>query len=226
MKRLPYSLIVFDWDGTLMDSAAGIVGAMQAAAAEIGLPDRSAEQMRELIGLGMDEVLARLYPDMDVDHVRALLAAYRKQYGTPGQAGQLFPGVAETLVGLRRQGFELAVATGKSRHGLDRAMASTGVAELFAYSRCADESASKPAPDMLEDILLRAATPPEQVLMVGDTEYDMAMASSIGVMAVGVDCGVHDIQRMLDAGAHSVLDDVRGLPAWLRERGGDQQSPS
>lgn len=217
MNDLPFSLLVFDWDGTLMDSAAGIVGSMQAAIAETGLPERSPEQMRELIGLGMDDVLARLFPEIEINEVKAILEAYRKRYGMPGQAGELFPGVAETLVKLQRQGYELAVATGKSRAGLDRAMAITGTTDLFGYSRCADESASKPAPDMLEDILLRAATPHEQALMVGDTEFDMAMATSIGVTAVGVACGVHETQRMLDAGAEIVLPDVRALSAWLRD---------
>ncbi len=210
-----YELLIFDWDGTLMDSAAEIVGAMQAAIAETGLPAREDWQMRELIGLGMNEVLDRLFPELDRAHVMKLLNAYRQRYGMPGSSAALFAGVEDTITALRDQGYTLAVATGKSRAGLERAFTQTGLAAHFGFSRCADESASKPAPDMLEDILLRSATEPERALMIGDTEYDVLMAVNAGVSAVGVACGVHDAGRLMAAGALAVLDDVTALPAWI-----------
>lgn len=215
-NKRKYDLLVFDWDGTLMDSAAEIVSAMQAAIAETGLPKREDWQMRELIGLGMNEVLDRLFPELERDHVVALLAAYRQRYGMPGSSAGLFAGAFDTLDALHQQGYTLAVATGKSRRGLDMAMAQTGVSHYFPFSRCADESASKPAPDMLEDILLRSATEPERALMIGDTEYDLLMAQNAGVAAIGVACGVHDAGRLNAAGPLAVLEDVRALPAWLQ----------
>lgn len=214
-----FDLIVFDWDGTIMDSAAEIVGAMQQAIADLGLPERSPEAMRELIGLGLDDVLERLFPELDIRRVKALLAAYRSRYTTaPAGGGRLFPGVRETLADLRTSGRTLAVATGKSRRGLDRGFAETGLGHFFRVSRCADETAPKPAPDMLEDILLRTAVEPHRALMVGDTEFDMAMAAAAGVAAVGVACGVHDAGRLHVAGAVTVLEDVTALPRWLLQR--------
>lgn len=215
-KENKYELLVFDWDGTLMDSAAEIVAAMQTAIADIGLPKREDWQMRELIGLGMTEVLDRLFPELDSANVMQLLGAYRKRYSTPGGGAALFAGVAETITGLGNAGYVLAVATGKSRAGLDKVLAKTELEPHFRFSRCADEAASKPAPDMLLDILLRSATEPKRALMIGDTEYDMAMAVNAGVPAVGVACGVHDAVRLRAAGAMTVLEDVRALPGWLR----------
>lgn len=210
-----YDLIVFDWDGTVMDSAAEIVVAMQRAIQDIGLPERSPERMRELIGLGINDVLGRLFPEADVERVRSLLTAYRRRYTAPGGQSRPFPGAREAIVGLHGHGYELAIATGKSRRGLDRNLAETGMARYFRYSRCADETVPKPAPDMMEEILLRAATPPERALMVGDTEYDMLMATAAGVRSVGVACGVHEAGRLMAAGALAVLPNVAALPGYL-----------
>lgn len=210
-----YELLVFDWDGTLMDSAGEIVGSMQQAIQDIGLPERTPAQMRELIGLGLNDVLARLFPDLDTRKVRARLDAYRQRYGMQRSQAQLFPSVIATLDTLRARGHTLAVATGKSRRGLDDALALSGTRDYFAVTRCADESVPKPSPAMLEDILLRTATLTEAALMVGDTEYDMAMARAAGVDAIGVSWGVHDARRLKRAGAMDVLETVEALPAWL-----------
>lgn len=216
--KSPFDLIVFDWDGTIMDSAGEIVGAMQQAIADLGLPERPPEAMRELIGLGIDDVLERLFPELETPKVRALLASYRGRYSAPGIGSNVFSGVRETLTTLRTGGVTLAVATGKSRRGLDRGFAESGLGHFFRISRCADESVPKPAPDMLEEILLRTATEPGQALMVGDTEFDMAMAVAAGVPAVGVACGVHEPGRLYAAGAITVLEDVAALPDWLLRR--------
>lgn len=210
-----FELIVFDWDGTLMDSAAEIVTAMQRAIQDLGLPERSADRMRDLIGLSLNEVLARLFPELDTQRVRALLTAYRRRYTAPGGQSRPFPGVPGTLHALHGQGYRLAIATGKSRRGLDRNLDETGLHRYFRHSRCGDESVPKPAPDMLEDLLLHSATEPHATLMVGDTEYDMHMAAAAGVPAVGVACGVHDAGRLQQAGALAVLPDVAALPDWL-----------
>lgn len=213
MKR--YELLIFDWDGTLMDSAGEIVSAMQNAIQGVGLPERSPDQMRQLIGLGLDDVLARLFPELDPQRVRARINTYRARYGMQRSSAQLFAPVLATLHTLREQGFDMAVATGKSRRGLDAAMTASDTRGFFTWTRCADESVAKPAPDMVEDILLRSATLPENALMIGDTEYDVAMARGAGVDAVGVACGVHDAVRLRRAGALDVLDTIGHLPDWL-----------
>jgi len=210
-----YELLVFDWDGTLMDSANELVGAMQQAIQDLGLPERSPSQMRSLIGLGLTDVLARLFPDRDPERIRARLSEYRRRYGSRRSNATLFPPVLGALDTLQANGFTLAVATGKSRSGLETDLAATGTGDYFAITRCADESASKPAPDMLEDILLRTATLPEKALMIGDTTYDMTMARMAGVDALGVSSGVHVAQRLRDAGAVDVLESVAALPEWL-----------
>lgn len=211
-----YELLVFDWDGTLMDSAGEIVGAMQQAIQGVGLPERTPRQLRQLIGLGFDDVLARLFPDMDPQRVRARIEDYRRRYYRPGRSrAQLFAPVRDTLETLRGSGYTMAVATGNSRRGLDAAMQATDTHGYFAFTRCADESVPKPAPAMMEDILLRSATWPENALMIGDTEYDIAMARAAGVEAAGVACGVHDAARLRRAGAVVVLDSVAQLPEWL-----------
>lgn len=210
-------LIIFDWDGTLMDSASEIVGSMQQAIQRAGLPERSPGQLRALIGLGIRDVLTRLFPDRDPDLVHRQLAAARVDHDDAAAAASLFTGVRETLDQLLAEGYELAVATGKSRRGLDQVMAITGTSGYFVCTRCADEAVPKPAPDMVEDVLLRNATQPEWALVVGDTEYDMAMANGAGVAALGVACGVHDEKRLYDAGAGDVIAGVEALPAWLTD---------
>ncbi|MDN5939517.1 MAG: HAD-IA family hydrolase [Salinisphaera sp.] len=209
------ALIVFDWDGTIMDSAREIVTAMQRAIQDIGLPERGADRMRNLIGLGLNEVLRRLFPELNPDRVRKLLTAYRRRYTAPGGQSLPFPGAATTLARLHDQGYCLAIATGKSRRGLERNLAETGLGRYFRFSCCADEAIPKPAPDILERVLLQSATEPAQALMVGDTEYDMVMAAGAAVPAVGVACGVHDGGRLLAAGAQAVLPDIAALPDWL-----------
>lgn len=210
-----YDLLIFDWDGTLMDSAGEIVSSMQKAIQDTGLPERSPDQLRDLIGLGLNETLEHLFPNLDPERVRNLLSSYRQRYASPSSRASLFEPVRDVLEQLTREGYELAVATGKSRRGLDRAMARTATDRFFGCSRCADEAVSKPAPDLVDDILLRTATAAERALVIGDTEYDMAMARGAGVDALGVRCGVHDAARLRAAGACTVLASVAELPDWL-----------
>jgi len=218
MRR--YDLLIFDWDGTLMDSAGEIVAAMQEAIRDIGLPARSDDQLRDLIGLGLHDSVARLFPDLAPEQVSRWLLAYRQRYTAPHRQSLLFEPVRDTLAQLARDGHDMAVATGKSRRGLDRVLAQVDIGDYFRCTRCADETRPKPAPDMVEDILLRTATQPARALVVGDTEYDMVMARDAGVDAVGVACGVHDAGRLHAAGALTVLDSVGSLPDWLARSAG------
>src|SRR5699024_3849790 len=213
-----YDLLIFDWDGTLMDSAGQIVAAMQRAIQDAGLPERSPEQLRDLIGLGLNDVVGRLFPHIDPQRVRSWLSAYRRRYFSPASRAQLFAGTQQALDQLLAQGYELAVATGKGRRGLDEALAHSGIGGRFACTRCADESAPKPAPDMVDDVLLRTATLAERALVIGDTTYDMGMARAAGVDAVGVACGVHDAGRLHAGGARTVLTSVAALPDWLAQQ--------
>ncbi len=213
-----YDLIVFDWDGTLMDSALHIVTSMQHAIRGLSLPARTDEQLRELIGLGLNDAFARLYPELNTAATLQLLSEYRQHFlNPPVPEARLFSGVQDTLSELMAQGYQLAVATGKSRRGLDRALSETGLGPLFVTSRCADECKSKPDPQMLEEILWECEVDPVRALMVGDTEYDVAMARSAGVRAVGVACGVHAPERLTTAGAHGVLPNVATLSRWLSD---------
>lgn len=213
-----YELIIFDWDGTLEDSGGDWVGMYQQLIQNLGLPERSPAHLRELVGWGVQDALARLFPDFDPGGLRARLSRYRQRYGLPRPQPRLFTGVWTALERLRQQGYVLAVATSKNRRTLDWAMAQTQTREFFQLTRCADESASKPAPNMIEDILLRTATEPEAAVMVGDTEYDMAMAQAAGIDSLAVQGGIHEATRLLTAGAMVVLDDVVAVPDWLAAR--------
>lgn len=214
---MSFKLLIFDWDGTLADSAAMIVGAMQSAIHGLQLPPRPDSAIRELIGLGLNEGLQRLYPDLEVTGLRRLLDDYRSHWLAEG-AGEapLFAGALEAIAALHGQGYRIAIATGKSRRGLDRSLRHhAALKALVSNSRCADETASKPNPLMLAQLLADEQLTPTDALMIGDTDFDMEMAAAIGMPAVGVACGVHAPQRLRDGGARAVLELVRDLPAWL-----------
>lgn len=219
-------LLIFDWDGTLADSAGMIVRSMQSAIRDLGLPPREDAAIGELIGLGLKDGMRRLYPDINADELIRLLMSYRARYlgtdpasGEPrGREAPLFGGAEDALSRLAGQGYRLAVATGKSRPGLDRSLRHhTRVAPLFSATRTADETADKPDPRMLRELLDEIGVAPSRALMIGDTEYDAAMARAIGMPMLGVTCGVHAPQRILAAGALALVESVRDLPAWLAQ---------
>lgn len=210
-------LLIFDWDGTLADSAAQIVAAMQGAIRGLGLPAREDESIRELIGLGLNEGLQKLYPEMELDWLRRLLDGYRARWLAEG-AGEapLFAGALQSIESLHDAGFRIAIATGKSRRGLDRSLRHHHqLHSRVINSRCADETASKPDPLMLRELLREEGLSADQALMIGDTEYDAAMAQAIGMPALGVACGVHQPERILRAGARALIPGVRELPDWI-----------
>lgn len=215
-----FQLLIFDWDGTLADSAAQIVGAMQIAIRGLKLPPRPDESIRELIGLGLNEGLQKLYPELELTGLRQLLNGYRAQWLSEG-AGEapLFAGALTAMQGLHAQGYRVAIATGKSRRGLDRSLDHHAeLKQLVSSSRCADETASKPHPLMLQELLEQEDLKPADALMIGDTEYDMEMARAIGMPGLGVSCGVHEPQRILKAGAAALIETVSRLPAWLESQ--------
>jgi len=211
-----YSLIVFDWDGTLMDSEAKIVSAMQSAIAESQLPERTRNEIKDIIGLGLQEALQQLFPDVgDVQQLR-LVERYRYHFVTTDKTPMpLFDGVEALLESLNEQGYWLAVATGKSRRGLDRVLDEYNFHIYFHATRCADESFSKAHPRMLEEIMGYLGVEPAETLMVGDSEYDMLMARNASAHALAVSCGVHEKERLLSCGALGCIDDIRDVPGWL-----------
>ena len=211
-----YRLLVFDWDGTLMDSEARIVACLQAAAVDVGIAVPPPDSARDVIGLGLQEAIERLFPGVDRRALGRLVERYRHHFlGDHPTASELFPGVVETLEGLADAGYLLGIATGKSRRGLDKVLSETGLGRFFHASRCADEAFSKPHPRMLEEVMAVLGASPADTLMIGDTEYDMQMARSAGVPAVAVSYGVHAPERLLAEGALACLDRIDELPGWL-----------
>lgn len=214
-----YRLLVFDWDGTLADSEHRIVAAAQAAIGTLGLPARDHEQVREIIGLAMSEACQLLFPDITKSQEHQFIACYREYYlRKTGVPIPLFPGAREALRGFAEQRYQLAVATGKGRRGLDRDIASHGLGTLFSTTRCADDAPSKPHPQMLVDIMEELQVASAETLMIGDTAYDMEMARNAGVAYVAVSSGVHDRQRLLEFDPLALLDSIAELPAWLSTR--------
>jgi phosphoglycolate phosphatase len=206
-------IIIFDWDGTLCDSVEHIVTAMQAAALEIGLAEPEAPSVRNIVGLGLRDAVRTLFPELPEPEWANLADAYSRHYTTGDEnPPQLFPGAMETLVALRDRGFELGVATGKSRRGLRRILAAMDLLDFFDATRCADETRGKPHPQMLREIMAERAKAPGQALMVGDTEYDLDMARRAGMDAIGVSFGVHSTRRLT---RHRPVAIVDALPQLL-----------
>ena len=210
-------LIIFDWDGTLMDSETQIVHAMSAAIDELGLQKRSIDQCRNIIGLGLKEAIDALYPGRDEAFRQQFVECYRHHWFSNTQSSELFPGARETLHLLKESGFVLAVATGKGRTGLDKVLLATELEAVFSATRCSDEAQSKPHPQMLLEILQELDIEPHQALMVGDTEYDLSMAMGAGVAPIAVSYGVHERERLLEYQPLACLDNISELVDWLAE---------
>lgn len=209
-------LIIFDWDGTLMDSEARIVACMQAAAVDLGLSVPDNDNTRNIIGLGLKEAVSMLFPELEQQAVLQVSERYRHHFLDENRTpSTLFPGADETIRELAERGYLLAVATGKGRHGLDRALWSSGLAGCFHATRCADESFSKPHPQMLFQILDELGVSPRNALMIGDTEYDLQMSNNAGIKAVAVSYGVHSLDRLLGFGPVTYLHDIRELCSRL-----------
>lgn len=218
MSELPYKLLVFDWDGTLMDSAAEIVYCFQQACADLDIEVPTEAQIKSIIGIGMQEAIAALFPQMDPGDYSGLVDKYRVHYFNEERTpSSLFDGVKDMLLQLERDGYFLAVATSKGRHGLDRVLARTGLDQVFHYTRCVDEAPSKPHPQMLMDILDFMGCEPQQSLMIGDTEFDMLMAQNARMQGLAVACGAHERERLLASKPHFFLEHTNLLHDWLQK---------
>jgi len=211
-----FDLIVFDWDGTLMDSAGHIARAIQAAARDVGLAEPSAARARHVIGLGLHEAIARAMPDAQPEHIPLLAERYKHHYLLRDGEITLFEGVTELIERLHAESRLLAVATGKSRPGLDRVLAATGLASRFHATRCVDECHSKPHPQMLLELMDELAVPPARTLMIGDTTHDLNMARNAGVAALGVTFGAHPVEELLSAAPLACLNSTGELSLWLQ----------
>ncbi|AHK78847.1 HAD family hydrolase [Ectothiorhodospira haloalkaliphila] len=218
MMANPYQLLIFDWDGTLMDSIGRIIACLQGSISALKLETRPPDELRHVIGLGMREAIVDLYPQADDALIRDFTAAYRERFlHTDNTPAPLFPGVTDLLDDLAEQGYWLAIATGKSRAGLDRVLKDTRLEKRFLATRCADESFSKPHPQMLESLLDELGVAPSDALMIGDSNLDLLMAVNARTQGLGVTSGVHDARELWLHQPRAVLNGVGQLPAWLRE---------
>jgi phosphoglycolate phosphatase len=210
-----FDLLVFDWDGTLMDSAAAITVSLRSACADLQLPVPTEERARFVIGLGLSDALKYLLPDLPSTGYPALLDRYRYHFQQQDRETTLFAGASQALHRLHEQGFLLAVATGKSRRGLDRALQATGLDRIFHATRCADEGFSKPHPGMLLWLLDELDVTRERALMIGDTSHDMEMAVAAEVTRVGVAYGAHPRENLLPHHPMACLNSFGELETWL-----------
>lgn len=219
-----YELLIFDWDGTLVDSIDRIVESMHWAADSCGLVRCGDAQVKGIIGLGLPEAIASLHPEL---HGSALVERFRRCYSErylalEAEPSALFPGVAEALELFRAQGYRLAVATGKSRHGLQRVLAGRGWLDYFDVTRCADETASKPDPLMLAEILEHCGVSAERALMVGDSSFDLQMARHAGMDSVAVGYGAQPLAVLRELGPALAIENFMELHAWLDRRASGQ----
>ena len=212
-----FDLIVFDWDGTLMDSAACIAASLQGACRDLGYTVPSERDAKYVIELGLNDALAHILPGVPQEEYPRVVDRYRHHFLQGDAATGLFSGAAEMLETLLKAGHLLAVATGKSRRGLDRALAATGLATLFHATRCADEGHSKPHPGMLHRLLEELEVAPERALMIGDTTHDMQMALAAGMDRLAVAHGAHEARELLAYGPVACVQDCGELARWLAE---------
>lgn len=212
---MKYQLIVFDWDGTLLDSAGAIVHAIQAACRDLGLVPPDDARARHVIGLGLADAMRHAVPDLAPERYQAMVERYRFHYLSGDAQLTLFSGVPELLERLKSAGHLLAIATGKSRAGLERALDHSGLRPLFLGSRCADECHSKPHPQMLEELMLEFGVAPTATLMIGDTSHDLLMASNAGVDGLAVTYGAHPHEHLREHRPVACLDSVAELESWL-----------
>ena len=213
MRR--YELVIFDWDGTIMDSTGLIASCIQAACREMGLavPDEAAAKW--VIGLGIAQSMERVAPGLDASRTREFADRYRGPFLARDHEAPLFGGIPGLLEDLRGRGLRLAVATGKSRRGLGRALASSGLAPFFEATRCADEGFPKPHPDMVLRILDETGVEASRAVLVGDTTHDLELAANAGVDAVAVTYGAHGEALLRERAARHYAGSVEELRLWL-----------
>jgi phosphoglycolate phosphatase len=210
--------IVFDWDGTLMDSESQIVHCLHMSIADLGLEPMPDDTVKNIIGLGLREAIDTLVPGRDDKFHRAFVEAYRKHWFAH-DGSELFEGARMVLDRLKAHNILLGVATGKARKGLVRVLDETGLADYFDATRCSDEALSKPHPQMLQDVMTELSVLPGETVMVGDTEYDMEMATNAGAGKIAVRSGVHSEDRLNRHDPLVCLDTVMDMPEWMHDKG-------
>lgn len=216
--QLTTPLIIFDWDGTVMDSVGRIVSSMQLTARDLDLPIPTALAVRDIIGISLMPAIDRLFGTLSESQLERFFAVYRHYYIDADQTpSPVFPHAEIVLQQLHTQGFQLAVATGKARHGLERVWAETGLDVWFHYSRCADEAESKPHPKMLHDLLNESGFQAEQAIMIGDSVHDLRMAANAGMAAIGVTFGAHPRERLQAETALCLVDSWTELQSVLTQ---------
>ena len=223
MSRLPYRLLVFDWDGTLMDSIGTIVDCTMAAFADLadvdGIAPPPRERVRESIGMGLVETMQMHFPNWDEKVSERLVDSYRRRWRADFKDRVvLFPDSFATIRTLHAAGYLLAVATAKGRTGLERELDATGLRPYFHGSRPVDEAPSKPAPGMLLGLYDELGVKPEETLMIGDTSFDLEMAKNARCASVGVLTGAQTAEHFRELAPLAVLPSVADLPAWLAAR--------
>jgi phosphoglycolate phosphatase len=205
-------LVIFDWDGTLFDSIDIICHSMLQAGHLAGAPIRTKDDIKNIIGLSLDKAVDTVWPELPLHEKNTIIEHYKTIYVASDQTPPLaYPGVIDVLNKLQAMGMQMAVATGKSRRGLDRVMSLTNTKDYFVTSRCADEAISKPHPLMLEQILAELNVLPEQAIMIGDTEYDLNMATNAGMKSIGVTYGAHQEERLRACQPHALINDFNQL---------------
>lgn len=219
MTDRQFDLIVFDWDGTLVDSTALIARCLQDTARDLSLPIPNDQQARYIIGLGLLDSMKYLFPGLEAERYSEVTARYSYHFLAGHENVQPFNGAADLLATLNDAGYVVGIATGKSRRGLERALDLSGLARFFHITRCADEGFPKPHPDMLHFLMDSVATPVTRTLMIGDTTHDVGMAHNAGARAVAVSYGAHDKADLIQATPLACVDSVAELAAWLRANG-------
>ncbi|MDC8759346.1 HAD-IIIA family hydrolase [Janthinobacterium fluminis] len=217
MARKQFDLIVFDWDGTLMDSTSTIVKCIQASARDLGLPIPHDAAAAQVIGLALPLAMQAVMPDVDPKFHPRMVERYRYHYTSRDHELSLFPGVQEMLQDLSQQAYFLAVATGKSRVGLNRAMNAVKLLSMFDATRCADETFSKPHPAMLLELTRELGQDIRRTVMIGDTSHDLLMASNAGAAGIAVQYGAHPVEQLDACTPLYSASTVAQLHDWLNE---------
>lgn len=209
-------LVIFDWDGTLFDSIARICHSMLEAGQRVDAPEREFDDIKNIIGLSLDTAINTVWPELETEKQHALADYYKDIYVSNDQTPpNAYDGVIELLEQLKKSNIKLAVATGKTRRGLNRVMTLTNTTRFFSTSRCADEAQSKPSPLMLEQILEELNISAEDAIMIGDTEYDLNMANNAGMRSIGVNYGAHNQERLAACHPLAIISDITQLTSLL-----------
>jgi len=213
-----YDAVIFDWDGTLMDSTFSIVESIQLASADVGLPVPSTMQASWIIGLSLESGLYKAVPELTADLMPAFIERYRHHFFQRDKSIKMFDGAVPMLAELRQRTIPISVATGKSRVGLDRVLRAVELVDYFNTTRCADETQSKPDPQMLHEIMWELDLEPERVLMVGDTTHDIHMAHNAGMDSLAVTYGAHDVPTLEKSEPTVIVESVPEMREWIFRR--------